>query len=241
MLKIACVIPARLHSTRFPQKILAPLNGKPLLQWAWQAAQKTNIFNDIVIAIDHETTTQIIKTFNGTYQMTSQKCQSGTDRLIEIMNSQTIDADIWVNWQADEPFITKPMIKELLQTCSNDHADVWTLKKQIQNKNEINDQNIVKVVCDTQGHALYFSRSTIPFYRNENMGIFYKHIGLYAYTTKALQKIARMPKSNLEEAEKLEQLRFLQNNLKIKVHETQTEVIGIDTREDLTKAQELLI
>jgi 3-deoxy-manno-octulosonate cytidylyltransferase (CMP-KDO synthetase) len=236
---IVCVIPARLNSTRFPEKLLHNINGKPILQWVWQAANKTTIFKDVVFAIDSEKTANIIKGFGGKYFMTSKFCQSGTDRIIEVMHSGKINADIWVNWQADEPFIKPEMIYTLLNTCADDNSDVWSLKKKVINENEILSPNFAKVVTDSNGYALYFSRSQIPFYRdNENIEkIYYKHVGLYAYTTQALQKIAQMGKCYLEDAEKLEQLRFLYYGLKIKLNETDQEVIGIDTEQDLVRAQ----
>jgi 3-deoxy-manno-octulosonate cytidylyltransferase (CMP-KDO synthetase) len=237
--KVTCVIPARLASTRFPKKVIAPLAGKPLLQWAWEAAHKTGIFDNVVLAIDGQETADVVKGFGGTYLMTSPECTCGTERLIEVMNSKKFDADIWVNWQADEPFITKVFIERLLSSCDMCDADVWTLKKRIVNENEISAPNIAKVVCDLQGYALYFSRSTIPYYRDKDAKtkVFYKHIGIYAYTTEALKKISSMKESELEIAECLEQLRFLQNQLRIKVHETDGEVIGIDTPEDLARAE----
>jgi 3-deoxy-manno-octulosonate cytidylyltransferase (CMP-KDO synthetase) len=246
-MKIACIIPARLNSTRFPRKILLTLEGKPLLQWVWEAATSTKFFSDVLFAIDSEETAQVIKTFGGRYVMTSEHCKNGTERLIEVMNSGKIDADVWVNWQADEPFIKPEMIGELLQSCTDDInknvSDMWTLKKKITTQEDMQSPHVVKVVCDVQQRALYFSRSTIPFYRenvNFSKKTFYKHVGLYAYTTNALKKIAQLPKSNyLEEAECLEQLRFLYHNVRIKVHETQHEVVGIDTPQDFGKAKKL--
>ncbi|MBD3273266.1 3-deoxy-manno-octulosonate cytidylyltransferase [Candidatus Dependentiae bacterium] len=239
---IVCIIPARLKSTRFPEKILKNLGGKPLLQWAWDAANKTTIFKDIVFAIDSEKTAKVIKNFSGKYIMTSQNCKSGTDRLIEVMHSGKIDGEIWVNWQADEPFINQKMIYTLLQTCDQNDSDIWSLKKKIINDNEIISPNFAKVVCNSQGHAMYFSRSQIPFYRDkENVEKkYYKHVGIYAYTKTALQKIAKMKTCYFEDAEKLEQLRFLFYGLKIKLHETDQEVIGIDTPEHLKNAEKFI-
>ncbi|MFH1644307.1 MAG: 3-deoxy-manno-octulosonate cytidylyltransferase [bacterium] len=237
--KIICIIPARLQSTRFPEKMLALLNGKPLIQYAWQAAVNTKIFDDVIIALDSEKTATVVKSFNANFLMTSQSCQSGTERLVEIMKSKKISSDIWVNWQGDEPFINKEMIQTLLQSI-NDDSDIWTLKKRITNQEEINNPNFAKVVCDVAGSAIYFSRSPIPFYRDEKdfeKQKYYKHVGIYAYTTKALQKIAQSKISYLEDAEKLEQLTFIANNLKIKIHKTDQEVIGIDTPQDLKKAE----
>ncbi len=241
--KIACVIPARLQSSRFPKKILALLAGKPLLGWVWEAANNTKMFSNVLFAIDSQETANVIEKFNGKYIMTSQDCASGTDRLIEVMNSKIIDADIWVNWQCDEPFITKKMISCLLRSSEKDGADIWTLKKQIKTDKEINSSNIVKVVCDKNNFALYFSRHSIPFYRTgdiEEEKQFYKHVGIYAYSKDALQKIASMQKCYLEMAEKLEQLRFLYNGLSIKVHKTNQDTIGIDHLEDLKKAEKYI-
>ena len=239
--KIICVIPARLESTRFPRKILATLDGKSLLEWVWLAATKTKRFDEVLFAIDAPLTACAIQKFGGKSFMTPQDCASGTDRIIEVVRSGRIAGDVWVNWQADEPFITTEMIDELLQSVQTGDTCIWTLKKQI-NHDQALDSNVVKVVCDNNGNALYFSRSPIPFYREtpEVDQIFYKHVGLYAYTTSALRKISRMSPSRLELAEKLEQLRFLQNGLSIRVHTTKTDVVGIDTPQDLQKAVEFI-
>jgi len=237
--RIICVIPARLESTRFPQKILATLEGKSLLEWVWRAAVRTNRFDEVLFAIDAPQTARAIQKFGGKSLMTSQDCASGTDRLIEVMSSGRVKGDVWVNWQADEPFITKEMIDELLQTVDGETACIWSLKKLITHEQAL-DPNVVKAVCDNHGNALYFSRSPIPFYREtpKTEQVFYKHVGLYAYTTSALKEIASMPVSQLEIAEKLEQLRFLQYGLSICVHTTKTDVVGIDTPQDLEKAVE---
>ncbi len=237
--KIACIIPARLKSTRFPEKILKKILDKPILQWVWEAANKVDCFDEIIFAIDSEKTASLIKSFGGKFIMTSPDCNSGTDRLIEVVNSGKIKADIIVNWQGDEPFINTKMIETLLSTCAYDNADVWTLKKRIEKEEDIISPNIAKVVCDINNFAMYFSRSTIPFYRDkEDLDrVYYKHVGIYAYTINALQKISKFDTCYLEDAEKLEQLRFLYNNLKIKVNETEFEVVGIDTPQDLEKAE----
>lgn len=243
-IKIACVIPARLKSSRFPGKMLTSIAGKPLLQWVWEAACKVALFDSVVFAIDSEEIARVIQTFGGRFIMTSEQCACGTDRLVEVMQSGKISADIWVNWQGDEPFITESMINQLLKTCSNDTADVWTLKKRIENSEQITSVNVAKVVCDCKGYALYFSRSPIPFHRDLLGGfsdvheqIFYKAVGLYAFTSNALKKISLLETTYLEDAEKLEQLRWLQHGLSIRVHETDREVRGIDTPQDLEAAE----
>lgn len=242
MKKVVCVIPARLASTRFPQKMLSFLMGKPLLQWVWQAACKNTCFDEVVFAVDSPEIAQLIARFGGKSVMTSLSCQSGTDRLIELHQLGKIEADIWVNWQGDEPFITSDMIQNLLQSCQTDHADMWTLKKKIEREEEVFSPHFAKVVCDNNGYALYFSRSPIPFYREPVTveKIYYKHVGIYAFTSNALQKMATMKPSFLEEAEKLENLRFVQNNLSLCVHETFQEVVGIDLPEDIVRAEQFI-
>lgn len=235
--KIVCIIPARLNSSRFPRKILASIHEKPILQWVWQAANKAKQFSEIIFAIDSKEAEDLINSFGGKFIKTSPACQSGTDRLVELMSSGKVKADIWVNWQGDEPFITSKMIDELLCNSGNKNIDVWTLKKLIINKEEIFSPHFAKVVCDVNDNALYFSRSPIPFYRDEPPKNMYKHVGLYAYTNDALKKISKLEPCEIEDAEKLEQLRFLFNGLKIKVNTTTTEVIGIDRPEDILRAE----
>ncbi len=234
-MKITCVIPARLESERFPKKVLTKIDGKPMLQWVWEGATGAKLFDDVVFAIDAEETAELIRSFGGRYIMTSPQRQSGTDRIIELMQNGLVDGDIWVNWQGDEPFIRKEMLEDLLKTASKD-GEIWTLKKKIEKPEEFEDPNIVKVVCDVQGQALYFSRSSIPFHRDPGEKAGYKHLGLYAYTTESLKKIAELPYGVLESAERLEQLRFLEHGMKIEVHETQYETVGIDHPEDLENA-----
>lgn len=239
--KVVCVIPARLKSVRFPKKILAELKGKPLVQWVWEAAKRIPFFDETTFAIDAQETADVIKKFNGKYVFTSENCTSGTDRLAELLD--IVEGDIYVNWQGDEPFIHQHMIDDLLQSAAVDGSDVWTLKKRIYDKELIESPHVCKVVTDHQGYALYFSRALIPFYRDpisEESKAYFKHIGIYAFSKEGLIKISKLKQCAIEEAEKLEQLRFLYNGLKIKVHETQYEVIGIDLPEHLAKAEVIL-
>jgi 3-deoxy-manno-octulosonate cytidylyltransferase (CMP-KDO synthetase) len=238
--KIACVIPARLKSSRFPRKMLATLKHKPLLQWVWESACNVSFFDEIVFAIDAAETAQLIRGFGGKYLMTAESCMNGTERLIELLEKGLIEADIWVNWQGDEPFIHEQMIRDLLQSCDREDSDVWTLKKRIVKMQELTNPHIAKVICDHRGHALYFSRSQIPYYRDandESQKFFYKHVGLYAFTSDSLRKISRFQPCAIEMAEQLEQLRFLYHNLRVRVHETQYEVFGIDLPEHLALAE----
>lgn len=217
------------------------LGGKPLLQWVWEAAMSCCQFDEVVFAIDDQETAALIDTFSGRYLMSSPKCQCGTERLIELLDSGHIQGDIWVNWQGDEPFIHPQMIQELLQTVDHPGADIWTLKKKIDKEEEVYNPHVVKVVTNSLGSALYFSRSPIPYIKEQatlKKGLYYKHIGLYAFRQSALKLIRNMPPSPLEIQESLEQLRFLENGLNIFVHETTTETIGIDHPRDLKAATE---
>ena len=238
--QIICVIPARLDSTRFPKKILANLSGKSLIRWAWEGANRTELFDKVVIAIDDLETARVIDSFKGHWIMTDKRCLTGTERLLELQKKGVVEGDIWVNWQADEPFLSQQIIKNLLQTCHDCSADIWTLKTKIVKEEEILDPNVCKVVCDQRGHALYFSRSPIPYRRDNKEVTIYRHIGLYAYSAEALRKIQGMKPCPIEQAESLEQLRFLFNGLKIQVHETQHDSLGIDLPKHLVAAEEYL-
>lgn len=241
--RVCCVIPARLRSTRFPKKMLSSISGKPMLQWVWERANSVLLFDQVVFAIDSTEVGEVIDRFSGRYLMTSEDCASGTDRLVELWKSKRVTADIWVNWQGDEPLIREEMIKELLQTVGSDGADIWTLKKKIIDLREAGDPNIAKVVCDHRGRALYFSRSQIPYYRDvidSDQKKIYKHVGLYAYSEGALAQLSQLQPCAIEKAEQLEQLRFLFHRLKIQVHETDHEVIGVDLPEHLTKVEKRL-
>jgi 3-deoxy-manno-octulosonate cytidylyltransferase (CMP-KDO synthetase) len=219
------------------------LGGKPLLQWVWEAAIATGRFDDVVIAVDAEETAELVASFGGKYVMTSPGHLCGTERLIEVVQSGRVDGEIIVNWQGDEPFIQKAMIDDLLQSIEDKEADIWTLKKKIENPEQIHSVHIAKVVTDAQDCALFFSRSPIPCYRDarpDEQKIYYKHVGIYAYTKEALLKIATLSPCEAELAEQLEQLRFLHHGLKIKVHKTLHEVQGIDLPEHLVIAEKAI-
>lgn len=237
-MKVVCVIPARLASSRFPKKVLAMLGEKPMLQWVWEAASTVDLFDDVAFAIDDLETARLIDSFEGKHFMTSPDCPSGTDRLIELQQEGKMAGDIWVNWQGDEPFIHQEMIENLLAT-TDQPFDIWSLKKEIDNPEDIDDPNVVKVVTDPSDRALYFSRSPIPYDRDGLEDVtYYKHIGIYAYRDVALKQIATLSPSILEKAEGLEQLRFLENGMSLQVHETAHETVGIDIPEDLARAMD---
>ena len=239
--KIVCIIPARLASTRFPRKVLSFLGKIPLLQRVYQAALSCSFFDEVVIAVDDIETLKLTSSFNAKAVMTSTLHQNGTERLIEVKNKHHIEADIYVNWQADEPFICSKMIEDLLQSC-DEPSDVWTLRKKITDHKEILDPTVVKVIVNQQEQALYFSRSPIPFNRDKELDVnYYKHIGLYAYSSKALDEIQTFKSCEIEKAESLEQLRFLYHGLTIKVHETEYQTLGIDLPIHLEEAEKRLV
>lgn len=237
MKKIACVIPARLASSRFPGKILAHLHGKPLIQWVWEAAVKVPLFDSVTIAIDSVETEKVVRDFGANFRMTSLECPNGTMRLCDLIKKYDIEGDIFVCWQGDEPFIHEEMIQELLKSAGQDEADIWTLKKRI-DPALATSPHVCKVVTDQKGYALYFSRSLIPFHRDITPTYFEKHIGIYAYSRKALEKISTLPMSPLCEKEQLEMLNFMYHGLKIRVHETAHEGFGIDIPQHLEEAHE---
>jgi len=235
------VIPARYSSTRFSGKILADICGKPMIQHVWERAKKALLLDEVIIACDEERVFEIARDFGANCVMTAKGHLSGSDRITEVV--QPIDVKIVVNIQADEPLIEHIMIDSLVDALLRDDSIYMaTFVKKIQNSKEINNPNIVKVVMDKNNFVLYFSRAPIP-YQAENVDIqpvYYKHIGLYAYTKDFLFTYKNIPSSSLEDAERLEQLRVLEEGFRIKVIETETDTIGVDTPQDLERVRERL-
>lgn len=240
---VACVIPARLQSQRFPQKILALLGNKPLVEQTWRAAQTTNAFDHVLVAVDAPNVADVVSSFGGQAVLTPTSCQSGTERLLSTLDHTDVAADVWVNWQCDYPFITTGMVRALLTTIHNDFPAIWTLRQEIIDPQELNNQNVVKVVSNHAGQALYFSRSCIPFCKDPAAmasGTYFKHVGIYAFNQQALTLIKKLERTFLEPAEQLEQLRWLYFGLPIYVHTTNEERFGgIDTPQDLINAESL--
>lgn len=235
------VIPARYASVRFEGKVLADLLGKPVIQHVWEAASRAKTLTHLIVACDDERVFQAVSAFGGKAVMTAKEHTSGSERIAEAVSD--LDVKVVVNIQADEPLIHPAMIDDVAYYLLNNEDEVMaTLMKRIEHEEEILDANVVKVVVDRKGHALYFSRCPIPFVREEEPGmrIHYKHIGLYAYTKDFLFTYKNLPVSKLEKFEKLEQLRVLENGYPIKVIETKFETIGVDTREDLEKVKQYL-
>lgn len=244
-MKFIGIIPARYQSTRFPGKPLAMINNKPMIQWVYENV--VNAVSEAWVATDDERIIKAVENFGGKAVETLSTHQSGTDRCAEAARilSKKIDFDVVVNIQGDEPFI-KPTQIELLKSCFTNGAEIATLIKKIDTKEELFNPNRPKVVTDNQKNALYFSRSPIPYVRNADneawhiKHVFWAHIGMYAYKSDILQKISKLKQGELELAESLEQLRWLENGFKIKTAVTSHQSIGIDTPEDLTQALQLL-
>ena len=235
------IIPARYASTRFPGKPLVDIGGKSMIQRVYEQVKKSKLITDVIVATDNQQIFDHVTQFGGRGRMTKENHVSGTDRCYEALTLQKAQFDYVVNIQGDEPFI-QPEHIDLLAGLLDGKTQIATLVKKIEDPEQLFNPNVVKAVVALNGEALYFSRSTVPHIRNTpekdwlNKHTFYKHIGMYAYRTDVLKKLTNLPVSQLEKAESLEQLRWLENGFRIKVAETKTETIGIDTPEDLHKA-----
>jgi 3-deoxy-manno-octulosonate cytidylyltransferase (CMP-KDO synthetase) len=235
--RIVGVIPARFESQRLPGKVLLNIGNKTMIQWVYERARKSPLFGRLLVATDSEKVRQHCES-QGIPVMVTQGHSSGTDRLHEVMDRT--DGDIYVNIQGDEPTIRADHIELLLRPIIARKAEVTTLKVAI-DAVIAQDPNVVKVVTDNHGKALYFSRFPIPFDRDaKGRNCFFKHIGLYGYTRSALNTFHGLPQSTLELTEKLEQLRYLENGVSILVSETPFDTIGVDTELDLALAAEFL-
>ena len=236
MIKIA-VIPSRYASTRLNAKPLAMIGDKCLIQRVYEAVKQTELFDQVIVATDHQAIYDEVKRFGGEVVMTSEHHQSGSDRIAEVCRH--IDCDIVVNVQGDEPFVTREPLEALLNVFTDSQVEVASLMHQLDNKEEIANPNNVKVIVNQKSDAIYFSRSVIPYQRNQVEGLkYYKHIGVYAYQKETLMKYVQMPQSLLEKTESLEQLRLIDNGISVRMVESQYQAIGIDTTEDLEKARE---
>jgi len=238
------IIPARFASTRLPGKILADIGGKPLIQHTYENSKKSKLLNDVIIAVDDDKVAKVARSFGARVVDTPKDLQSGSDRVAYATKDLT-DAKIIVNIQADEPFIKGTMIDQAVEPLLFDKTvNISTLAKRIENVEELRSPSIVKVVFDYNNFALYFSRSPIPFVRDAKTNSekikfteIYKHIGLYVYRKDYLFKFTKLQQTDLEKAEKLEQLRMLENGLKIKIVPTEFDSLSVDTQDDLVNAR----
>ncbi len=247
-MKFIGIIPSRYESSRFPGKPLVDIQGKSMINRVYEQAKKT--LDYVFVATDNEKIANEVKRFGGQWVITSKNHESGTDRLAEaieiIQKKLNTPFDVVINIQGDEPFIEPAQIKELINCFSSDETEIATLIKKITNPEDIFNPNKPKVIFDHQMNAIYFSRSPIPYVRNEakqhwlKSFDFYRHIGMYAYKTTVLHAITKLKRSKLEIAESLEQNRWIENGYTIKVSKTDFNSIGIDTPEDLQKALSLI-
>ena len=243
-MKFTAIIPARYASTRFPGKPLAMLGGKTVIQRVYE--QAVSVLGEAYVATDDERILHTVESFGGKAVMTRSDHKSGTDRIEEAATKIGTDADVIINIQGDEPFIQRSQIETLCQLFDNPETQIGTLGKRFESMEAVENPNSPKIVCDINGFALYFSRSIIPFIRGVELQQwfgrypFLKHLGIYAYRRSVLSEITKLPQSPLELAESLEQLRWLQNGYRIRVGETDVETVGIDTPEDLCRAEEFL-
>ena len=243
-MKFMAIIPARYASTRFPGKPLAVLGGKTVIQRVYE--QVSSLLDEVYVATDDERIFQTVEAFGGRAVMTRTDHKSGTDRIEEAAEKIGSQVDVIINVQGDEPFIQPSQIKTLMQLFDAPETQIGTLGKQFENIEGVENPNSPKIVTDNRGFALYFSRSPIPFVRGKERSEwlanypFLKHLGIYAYRREVLREVTQLPQGNLEKAESLEQLRWLENGYRIRVGLTDVETVGIDTPEDLKRAEEFL-
>jgi 3-deoxy-manno-octulosonate cytidylyltransferase (CMP-KDO synthetase) len=243
-MKFTAIIPARYASTRFPGKPLAVLGGKTVIQRVYE--QVSSVLNEVYVATDDERIFKCVESFGGKAVMTRSDHQSGTDRIQEAVEKTSTQTDVIINVQGDEPFIQPSQIQTLMQLFDDPSTQIGTLGKYFENIEAVENPNSPKIVMDNRGFALYFSRSVIPYIRGiERQNWFgeypfLKHLGVYAYRREVLAEVTKLPQSSLEKAESLEQLRWLQNGYRIRVGLTDVETVGIDTPEDLQRAEAFL-
>ena len=231
MSQTAIIIPARYGSTRLQGKPLIKVQDKPIIQWVWEKAKQAEFADRVIIATDNEKIFETAKNFDAEVEMTLATHKSGSDRIAEVVKRHS-EISYIVNLQGDEPLIKPESIDKIISGIK-DGADMSTLIRILDDEKDIQNPNCVKCVTDNNGFALYFSRSPIPYERNKNVAKTYGHLGIYGYTREALLKMTELEQSDLEKAESLEQLRALQNGMKIKTFVVDFKPIGIDTKEDL--------
>lgn len=243
-MKFIGIIPARYASTRFPGKPLALLGGKPVIQHVYEKVAA--VLEAAYVATDDERIYDVVKSFGGQVVMTRTDHKSGTDRIEEAIEKIGGEWDVVVNVQGDEPFVAKSQLDTICHCFDDPTTQIATLGKPFESMEAVQNPNSPKIVVDNMGFAMYFSRSVIPYVRGKEKSSwlthypFLKHLGIYAYRKDVLRQVTQLPQSSLEIAENLEQLRWLQNGFKIKVGTTDVETVGIDTPQDLERAEEFL-
>jgi 3-deoxy-manno-octulosonate cytidylyltransferase (CMP-KDO synthetase) len=234
-MKFIALIPARYLASRFPAKLLQLLDGKPVIVHTYLNTLATNLFEEVIVVTDHPLIEEAILSVGGKVQISQKTHESGTDRIAEI--AESINADVFINVQGDEPFVNSSALQALCALFEDSETQVGSLMVRI-SKDEASNPNAVKVVTNKKGEALYFSRSIIPYEREISKDLYYyKHIGVYAYRKACLLKISRLQPTRLEQTEKLEQLRMLENNISIRMAEVDSWSVAIDTPQDLEQAK----
>lgn len=236
-MRAIAVIPARLASTRLRRKMLREIGGEPLLGWVYRAVRSSSRLYDVIVATDSAEIIEVCRQKGWKAQLTAASHRSGTERVHEI--SQSIAADVYLNVQGDEPLARSEHITALLELMQDSAVEVGTLMTPAANV-DIDNPSAVKVVADSRGRALYFSRATIPYDREGARPPYFKHLGFYAYRKRALDRFVALPESSLECSERLEQLRFLENGIPIHVAQTAYDTVGVDTEEDLRRVEDIL-
>lgn len=245
-MRILAIIPARYASVRFPAKPLIDMGGKTMVHRVYDQVKKAKGLKHVVVATDHNLIQSEVIRFGGEVMMTSPDHQSGTDRCAEILSCCFSEYDAVINIQGDEPFIHPKQIEQLIELISRPETQIATLVRRIRNNDDVFDPSKVKAVFDRKHRALYFSRNPIPYHQKgdrekwNELTEYFVHVGIYAYKSSVLKDIAQLPPTELEKAESLEQLRWLDNGYTIHVEKTEYESIGIDTPEDLNKIKHLL-
>lgn len=240
-MKIVAIIPSRYQSSRFPGKPLAQICGKPMIQHVYENVKKVAALDAVYVATDDDRIYEAVEAFGGQVLMTSDKHTCGTDRLAECADILNLNDDVLVlNIQGDEPMIRQEMVQDLIDAFDSDDVYMGTLKKAIDQEEEIGNPNVVKVITNVQGNAIYFSRYPIPFERDGKKAKHYKHIGVYGYKTWFLKHYSKMEKTGLEIAESLEQLRVIERGYQIRVNETKYQTVGVDTPEQLAQVEALM-
>ena len=239
------IIPARFQSTRFPGKPLAEIEGKPLIYHCYQSITRSQWIKEVIVATDDLKIKRVVEQFGGKAVLTSFAPKTGTDRLAEVV--EKMEGELFVNVQGDEILLQANFLDSLIESFSKNRAlQMATYKKEIKEWEEVNNPNIVKVVCDREGFALYFSRSPVPFFRDRKPDqpvpskTFFRHFGIYIYRKQFLQRYSQWPESSLENFEKLEQLRAMEHGVKIWVKETSDDSLRVDVPEDLDRVKEVL-
>jgi 3-deoxy-manno-octulosonate cytidylyltransferase (CMP-KDO synthetase) len=241
---VILVIPARYGSTRLAAKALADIHGKPMIQWTYERSRKARGIDQVLVATDDERIASVVKKFGGDVIMTSSSIQSGTDRVAAVADQ--VPAEIYINVQGDEPLIEPQAIESALELVKSGRFPMGTVMTSIRDRSELNDLSVVKVITDSTGRALYFSRLPIPYSRGPLPQVgekwaCYRHVGLYVYRRETLMEFRKLPPSPLEKAEILEQLRALENGISIGITEVDFTSIGVDTQEDLEKVRRILV